>query len=114
VLLVIGVFFEGGYVTEMSWRAKVNELQAKLKEAEVKAAEVNEKLTKEIVKNKELIREKVNQNAKDIESQRQNINAECNLSDTAWVLYNRAVEQKVSRSSTSTDGARSSTKASSQ
>jgi cytochrome c biogenesis factor len=114
VLLVIGVFFEGGYVTEMSWRAKVNELQAKLKEAEVKSAEVNEKLTKEIVKNKELIREKVNQNAKDIESQRQNINAECNLSDTAWVLYNRAVEQKVSRSSTSTDGARSSTKASSQ
>jgi cytochrome c biogenesis factor len=114
LLLVVGVFFEGSYVTEMSWRARVNELQAKLKEAEIKAAEVNEKLAKEIVKNKDLIREKVNKNAKDIEAQRQAINAECNLSDTAWVLYNRAVEPKVSRSSASTDGARSSTKASSQ
>lgn len=114
VILVVGVFFEGGYATEMSWRARVNELQVKLKEAEVKAAQFNEKLAYEVSKNKELIRDKVNKNAKDIEAKRQDINADCKLSDDAWVLYNRAVEQKVSRSSPSTDGARSSTKASSQ
>jgi hypothetical protein len=114
VLLVVGVFFEGGYVTEMSWRARVNELQVKLKEAETKAAQFNEKLVTEINKNKDLIRDKVNQNVKDIEAKRQDINADCKLSDDAWVLYNRAVEPKISRSSSSTDGARSSTKASSQ
>jgi hypothetical protein len=114
VLLVIGVFFEGGYVTEMSWRAKVNELQVKLKEAEAKAVQFNEKLVTEINKNKDLIRDKVNQNVKDIEAKRQDINADCKLSDDAWVLYNRAVEPKLSRSSSSTDGARSSTKASIQ
>jgi hypothetical protein len=114
VLLVVGVFFEGGYVTEMSWRARVNELQVKLKEAEAKAAQFNEKLVTEINKNKDLIRDKVNQNVKDIEAKRQDINADCKLSDDAWVLYNRAVEPKISRSSSSTDGARSSTKASSQ
>ncbi len=112
LLLVVGVFFEGGYATEMSWRAKVNELQAKLKEAEVKSAQANEKLAAEVGKNKELIKEKVNRNAKDIEAKREAINAECKLSDDAWVLYNRATEPKISRSSSSANGARSGSKAS--
>jgi hypothetical protein len=112
VLLVIGVFFEGGYATEMSYRTRIAEMQAKIKEAEVKSAKANEKLAAEVSKNKELIKEKVNRNAKDIEAKREAINAECKLSDDAWVLYNRAVEPKVSRSSSSANGARSGSKAS--
>jgi hypothetical protein len=112
VLLVIGVFFEGGYATEMSYRARIAEMQAKIKEAEIKSAKVNEKLAVEVSKNKVLIKEKVNRNAKDIEAKREAINAECKLSDDAWVLYNRAVEPKVSRSSSSANGARSGSKAS--
>lgn len=112
VLLVVGVFFEGGYATEMSYRARIAEMQAKIKEAEVKSAQANEKLANEVSKNKELIKEKVNKNDKDIEAKRQAINAECKLSDDAWVLYNRAVEPKVSRSSSSANGARSGSKAS--
>jgi hypothetical protein len=112
VLLVVGVFFEGGYATEMSYRARIAEMQTKIKEAEVKSAKANEKLAAEVSKNKELIKEKVNRNAKDIESKRQAINAECKLSDDAWVLYNRAIEPKVSRSSSSANGARSGSKAS--
>ena len=112
VLLLIGVYFEGGYGVEMSYRARIAEMQAKIKEAEVKSAILNEKLTVEVGKNKELIKEKVNRNAKDIEAKRQAINAECKLSDDAWVLYNRAVEPKISRSSSSANGARSGSKAS--
>jgi hypothetical protein len=112
VLLVVGVFFEGGYATEMSYRARIAEMQAKIKEAEVKSAKANEKLAAEVSKNKELIKEKVNRNAKDIEAKREAINAECKLSDDAWVLYNRAVEPKVSRGSSSANGARSGSKAS--
>ena len=112
VLLVIGVFFEGGYATEMSYRARIAEMQAKIKEAEVKSAKANEKLAAEVSKNKELIKEKVNKNAKDIEAKREAINAECKLSDDAWVLYNRAVEPKVSRGPSSANGARSGSKAS--
>ena len=112
VLLVIGVFFEGGYATEMSYRARIAEMQAKIKEAEVKSAKANEKLAAEVSKNKELIKEKVNRNAKDIEAKREAINAECKLSDDAWMLYNRAIEPKVSRSSSSANGARSGSKAS--
>jgi hypothetical protein len=112
VLLVIGVFFEGGYATEMSYRARIAEMQAKIKEAEIQSAKANEKLAAEVSKNKVLIKEKVNRNAKDIEAKREVINAECKLSDDAWVLYNRAVEPKVSRSSSSANGARSGSKAS--
>jgi hypothetical protein len=112
VLLIIGVFFEGGYATEMSYRARIAEMQAKIKEAEIQSAKANEKLANEVSKNKELIKEKVNRNAKDIEAKRQAINAECKLSDDAWVLYNRAVEPKISRSSSSANGARSGSKAS--
>jgi len=112
VLLVIGVFFEGGYATEMSYRARIAEMQAKIKEAEIQSAKANEKLAYQVDKNKELIKEKVNRNAKDIEAKREAINAECKLSDDAWVLYNRAVEPKVSRSSSSANGARSGSKAS--
>ena len=112
VLLVIGVFFEGGYATEMSYRARIAEMQTKIKEAEVKSAKANEKLAAEVSKNKELIKEKVNRNAKDIEAKREAINAECKLSDDAWVLYNRAIEPKVSRGPSSANGARSGSKAS--
>lgn len=112
VLLVVGVFFEGGLSVEQSYRARIAEMQAKIKDAEVKSAQANEKLAYQVSKNKQLIKEKVNQNAKDIEAQREIINAECKLSDTAWVLYNRAVEPKVSRSSSSANGARSGSKAS--
>jgi len=112
VLLVIGVFFEGGYATEMSYRARIAEMQAKIKEAEIKSAKVNEKLANEVSKNKELIKEKVNRNAKNIEAKREAINAECKLSDDAWVLYNRAVEPKISRGPSSANGARSGSKAS--
>jgi len=112
MLLVIGVFFEGGYATEMSYRARIAEMQAKIKEAEVKSAQVNEKLANEVSKNKELIKEKVNRNAKDIEAKREAINAECKLSDDAWMLYNRAIEPKISRGPSSANGARSGSKAS--
>ena len=112
VLLVVGVFFEGGYATEMSYRARIAEMQSKIKEAEIKSAKANEKLAAEVSKNKELIKEKVNKNAKDIEAKREAINAECKLSDDAWVLYNRAIEPKVSRGPSSANGARSGSKAS--
>jgi hypothetical protein len=112
VLLVIGVFFEGGLAVEQSYRARIAEMQAKIKEAEIQSVKLNEKLTIEVGKNKELIKEKVNRNAKDIEAKREAINAECKLSDDAWVLYNRAVEPKVSRGPSSANGARSGSKAS--
>ena len=44
VLLVAGVYFKGGYSVEMEWRAKVAELEEKVKVAEEKSKQVNEKI----------------------------------------------------------------------
>jgi len=104
VLLIVGVFFEGGYATEMSYRARIAEMQAKIKEAEIKSAKVNQKLTNELDKKRSEIKDRVKNNAKDIQAQRQNIDAECRLSDTAWMLYNRSIDSKVSTGTTSLDG----------
>ena len=98
ILFVVGVFFEGGYGVEMSWRAKVDAMQAKIQEAEKKSDEFNEKLDKAIKDKKVIIVQKVVENAKEIEKNRTIIDSECKLNDTAWLLYNRAVEPKVSKS----------------
>jgi hypothetical protein len=104
VLFVVGVFFEGGYATEMSYRTRIAEMQAKIKEAEVKSAQVNEKLIKELDKTRSEIKDKVKQNGKEIQAQRQKIDAECRLSDTAWMLYNSSVEAKLSSGTTGSNG----------
>jgi low affinity Fe/Cu permease len=104
VLFVVGVFFEGGYATEMSYRTRIAEMQAKIKEAEVKSAQVNESLTVELNKTRSEIKDKVKQNGKEIQAQRQKIDAECRLSDTAWLLYNRSIETKLSTGTTSSTG----------
>jgi len=104
VLFVVGVFFEGGYATEMSYRARIAEMQEKIKQAEIKSAQVNEKLTIELNKTRSEIRDRVKNNAKEIQTQRQNIDAECRLSDVAWMLYNRSIDTKVSSSSTNSTG----------
>jgi len=41
VLLVLGVWFRGGYDVEMKWREKVKEVEAKVAAAEAKSQEVN-------------------------------------------------------------------------
>jgi hypothetical protein len=53
ILLVGGIYLEGGYSTEMQWRARVAELEAQLKEVEQHGNEINgqlEKKSKERVK----------------------------------------------------------------
>lgn len=40
-LLICGVYFYGGYSTEMIWRERVAEMEAKVAEAEQKSAKVN-------------------------------------------------------------------------
>lgn len=104
VVFVVGVFFEGGYATEMSYRKRIAEMQQKIDEAEKKSAQLNENLTNELNKKRDDIKDKVKQNGKDIQAQRQKIDAECRLSDTAWLLYNRSVEAKVSGSTGSSTG----------
>lgn len=44
VLLVIGIYFYGGYSTEMVWRERVKEVEAKVAKAEAESKTANAKL----------------------------------------------------------------------
>ena len=53
LLLTIGVYFEGGYSTEIAWRERVREAEAKVAQAEKLSAETNVQIiTKFVTKTK--------------------------------------------------------------
>lgn len=112
VLLILGVWLRGGYDVEMSWRQKASEMQAKIDLLDKQLKETNKKLDEKLSNNRNVIKDKVNENSKAIQSNKNSIDAECRVNDTAWMLYNRAVENKVSRSSSTNVGTSTGTKAS--
>ena len=55
VVLLAGVYFKGGYATEMLWREKVKEVEAKLAAAEAESKKENVKIVERVVKKTEVI-----------------------------------------------------------
>ena len=54
-LLVLGVYFRGGYAVEAEWRERVAEVEAKLKVAEQQSAKENVRIETKVVKKTEYI-----------------------------------------------------------
>lgn len=90
-LLVAGVYFKGGYSTEMEWRARVAEVEKKVKIAEEKATKANAKVQTKIVTKIVKIKEKAKVITERIEVNKAAINAECKLSDEAIAAYNASI-----------------------
>ena len=111
-MLVAGVWFRGGYDVEMSWRTRAAEFQAKIAKAEEESKAANKALDDKLSNNRSVIKDKVNANRKAIEDNRNSINADCRVNDIAWMLYNRALENKLSRGSVTIDGEGTGAKAS--
>ena len=55
LLLTTGVYFQGGYTTEMAWRERVAEVEAKLAAAETRSAEVNTEIVTRVVTKTKLV-----------------------------------------------------------
>ena len=104
VILCVGLFLEGDMYAERGTVDRIKELQAKLAVAEQQSKDTNQKLNDALTNNRNLIKNEVSKNARDIEAKRQSINSGCSITNDAWVLYNRAVEPKVSGSSPTTNG----------
>ena len=58
LLLTTGVYFQGGYSTEMAWRERVREVEAKVAEAEKKSEETNVEVVTKFVTRTQVVREK--------------------------------------------------------
>lgn len=90
-LLVAGVYFKGGYSTEMEWRARVAEVEKKVAIAEAKAKEANTKVQEKIVTKVVKIKEKAEKAKVIIQEKREVINADCRLNDEAIDAYNYSI-----------------------
>jgi hypothetical protein len=58
ILLSAGIYFKGGYSTEMMWRDRVKELETKVAASEVESKKENVVVEEKIVKQKEYIKGK--------------------------------------------------------
>lgn len=58
LLLLSGVYFKGGYSSEMAWRERVREMEARVAAAEQQSTEANEKLAAGGKEKIRIIREK--------------------------------------------------------
>ena len=102
--LVLGVYFKGGADVERSWRERIQELEAQIAVAEKQSTEANKRLSDQLQQNKKLTQEVKNANQASIRANAEKINAECRVPDVAIELLNSASQNKVSRSSSGTQG----------
>lgn len=58
LILVVGVYFKGGYSTEMIWRDKVAALEKEVQKAEAKSQEKTIEIQEKVVTETKVIREK--------------------------------------------------------
>jgi hypothetical protein len=90
VLLTAGIYFKGGYTTEMLWRERVKEVEAKVVEVEQQSQALNVKLEEER-KNKQKVKlenyNKVKTQIKEVETV---INGKCEVDPRVNELHNRA------------------------
>jgi hypothetical protein len=90
VLLVGGIYFYGSYSTEMEWRSKVAELEAKVALAEQKSTEANTKIqtvVKEKIKYVKETRVVIQEHIKTVEAK---IDSMCKVAPEAIDILNEA------------------------
>lgn len=94
VLLCAGIFLKGGYATEMAWRAKVADLEAKVKIAEAKSEQANVDLAKSLKDKKNKTKEVqivIQERIKEVEKR---IDADCKIDREALDILNDAAKNQ--------------------
>ena len=91
LLLVAGAYFKGGYGVEMEWRAKVEEMKAKVAAAEAKAKQANTHVQTKVITKIVKVKEKAKVAKGMIQQNKEVINRECKLSDEAINAYNYSI-----------------------
>jgi hypothetical protein len=94
VLLTVGVYWKGGYSTEMMWRGRVAEAEAKVKVAEAKAKKANSHIQTKIVTKIVKIHDKARVVKERIQQNKEVINRDCKLSDEAISIYNSSITKE--------------------
>ena len=95
IILLSGVYLRGVFETEIVWRERVAEAEAKVRAAEKKAEEATAQVVIQYRDRVQVVKQRVEVVKKQIEVQREVINADCKLNPTAVDLYNRSIAAPV-------------------
>jgi preprotein translocase subunit SecF len=90
ILLASGIYFKGGYTTEMMWRDRVKEVEAKVAEVEQQSQELNAKLEEERKKKQKVKVEYYNTVKTQIKEVEKVINGKCEIDPKVNELVNKA------------------------
>ena len=91
VLFCAGVYWYGGYDTEMQWRARVAEMEAKVKESEERAPVITKEIVTKYKDKVVVVKQGIEIVKKEIEVKREIINEGCKLNPTAVEMYNKGI-----------------------
>jgi hypothetical protein len=91
-LVILGVWLRGGYDTEMAWRAKVEEAQAKVAKAEEASKAINTKLEAKIKEKQKVRVEYYNTVKERIVEKEKLIDAKCELDPSVTKILNDAAK----------------------
>lgn len=91
VLLIAGVYFKGGVGVEMEWRAKVAQLEERVKQSEAKSKETNVQIQKVYVDKVKVVKEKQIVVQEKIVEKEKIIDAECRVVPETITILNDAV-----------------------
>ncbi len=92
IVLVCGAFLFGGYGVEMSWRAKVAELQEQIKVAEEKSQEVKIQIQEKIVYKTKVVKERETVYVDKIIEIAKEVDAKCDVDPRVIEQINNAAE----------------------
>lgn len=93
ILVVVGVFMAGAIHNEEAWIARVKELEAKVAEAEAKAAVENVKIVEKVVTKTQVVREKGAETVKYIDREVVKFDTTCVIPKEFVKALNDAAEQ---------------------
>ena len=91
VLLLAGAYFNGGLGVEMEYRARIEEMKARIEVFEQKSAEENVRIEKEIQTETTIVKEDTAETLAELERLREQINANCELTPDMIELYNKGI-----------------------
>ena len=94
LLLIIGIYFYGGYSTEMQWRERVTELETKVAEAEAKSVKTNVVIKKVYVDRVKVVKQDVVVVQEKIKEIEKIIDKDCRVPPEAINLLNEAARPR--------------------
>lgn len=94
IVLVFGVYFEGGIANDQRWQLKVSEAQQQVLKAEAQAEEANRKLVEGLLKRDQAIKYITQSNVKKLKELSSQLDQQCKVSPQVVDVLNNAAKNR--------------------